>query len=333
MLHVTDLYKSYDRRAVVRGISLNVPTSSRAAVLGASGSGKSTLLRLLAGLEVADRGRITLNDRTLCDTGTHLPPEARAIGLMFQDLALFPHLNVHDNIRFGLRHAPEAAARVTHWLDIMRLGDHARYFPHQISGGQQQRLALARTLAPGPQLVLLDEPFSSLDGALRDDILDLTCHHLEAAQTTALLVTHDPQEAMRFADHLHLMQDGAVVQSGPAHDLYRSPVSLAAARLLGPVNSLHGVVGTGVLHTPVGRFATGLAEGTPAALLVRPEGVVLSPDATGPGRVLEMRAIGPDLLARIAVGDVIWTVRHTGPALPAGTHVAVSVQTATVVAA
>jgi iron(III) transport system ATP-binding protein len=260
----------------VDDVSLTVAANEVVCLLGPSGCGKSTLLRIAAGLEVLQQGVVRMGGRVVADpeAGIWTPPEARQVGLVFQDSALFPHLSVLRNVTFGLDRlaAAERDARANALLAQLHLGDYAEAYPHQLSGGQQQRVALARALAPAPALMLLDEPFSSLDARLRDQIRDDTLHILKSTGTGALMVTHDPEEAMFMADRIALMRDGRIVQAGTPEALYCRPAEPFVVRFFGDVNAVDGQVRAGAVATPAGPVAApGFAEGAAATVMIRPE--------------------------------------------------------------
>ncbi|HSH47531.1 MAG TPA: ABC transporter ATP-binding protein [Halomonas sp.] len=264
-----------DGHVAVEHVDLEVRQGEVVCLLGPSGCGKTTLLRIVAGLERVQQGSVTLNGKVVGQAGMrHLPPEKRNVGLAFQESALFPHLSVLDNVLFGLETLParERQRRALMLLEQLGMKRHARDYPHTLSGGQQQRVALARALAPSPQLMLLDEPFSSLDARLRDQIRDDTLHVLKRVGAGALLVTHDPEEAMFMADRIALMRDGRIVQIGTPQELYCTPNDPFVVRFFGEVNELSGVVWQGRVVTPIGDIpAHGLADGTLVRVLVRPE--------------------------------------------------------------
>ena len=224
----------------VNGVSLTLDPGEITALIGSSGSGKTTLLRLLAGMERPDGGRILSGTTPLSAPGTFVPIERRRIGLVFQDFALFPHLNARENVMFGLRHLPKAdrAAHADSWLDRLGLSHRREAYPHQLSGGEQQRTAIARALAPEPVAILLDEPFSGLDPTMRDQVRDAALDAIRAAQIPALLVTHDASEALVHADQIAIIDAGRILQTGAPEQLYRAPTSLEAARALGPVHQI-----------------------------------------------------------------------------------------------
>lgn len=278
---VRGVTRRYGQKAAVEGADLDLRAGRITCLLGPSGSGKSTLLRLIAGLEPVDEGDIRAGERVLSAPGRTVSPESRDVGLVFQDYALFPHLSVRDNVMFGLGHLPaaERKARAMAALTEVRMADRAKSWPHSLSGGEQQRVALARTLVRRPLTVLLDEPFSGLDAHLKSEVREGLLTTLKAAEAAVLLVTHDAGEALMMADDLVLMDGGRVIQSGDPQACWARPASTAAARLLGEVNRLPAVVTAGVATSPLGALpAPGLPDG-PAALLIRPQD--LTPGAEG----------------------------------------------------
>ncbi|MFN4184100.1 MAG: ABC transporter ATP-binding protein [Hyphomonas sp.] len=278
--------RRYGDSAVVDGVSLSLPPGQITALLGGSGAGKSTLLRLFAGLEGVDEGEIRIGEDILSAPGRTLPAEKRRIGLIFQDFALFPHLTAARNVAFGLKHLPkaEAAARAQAWLARLGLEPRAGAYPHELSGGEQQRVAIARALAPEPSAILMDEPFSGLDPSLRDSVRDVALDAIRAAGIPALLVTHDPAEALEHADRIAIMSQGKLLQEGPAREIYTQPASAAVAGALGPVNRF-----------TAGEVPAGLLSGQDASavILVRPEGVRLDPASPVRAIVLSTRMTGP----------------------------------------
>jgi len=249
-------------RAAVAGASLGLQAGEIGVLIGPSGCGKTSLLRAIAGLERCAEGRVRMAGQCLADaaTGVHVEPEARRIGMVFQDFALFPHLSVARNVGFGLQHLPRAERqqRVQAMLDLVGLAHAAERGPHQLSGGQQQRVALARALAPHPRLLLLDEPFSSLDVDLRERLAQDLRGILKAAGTTALFVTHDQMEAFALGDLIGVMQAGVLEQWGDAYTLYHRPQSRFVARFIGhgvftPARIVGGPAGP-VVHTPLGEL-------------------------------------------------------------------------------
>jgi iron(III) transport system ATP-binding protein len=309
-LSLEGIHHAYEGKAVLNDVSVAVRPGEVACLLGPSGCGKTTLLRIAAGLEVASRGRVLIGGRLVADaaSGLHTPPEARRVGLMFQDYALFPHLTVFDNVAFGVTdRSPATRARLHEGLAAMGLDGYARSYPHVLSGGQQQRCALLRALAPEPDILLLDEPFSNLDVTLRADVRDQALALLKQRRVTTLVVTHDPQEAMAIAERLWILYQGQVVQSGTPEEVYARPRRACIARLFGPVNSVPGVVLGGSVATPLGAFAApNLGEGAKAEVLIRPEALRIG---TGehPGAaadVLAAQLVGGLSRLRLAVAGI-----------------------------
>ena len=276
-LKLSGVFHAFDGHTVVRDMTFVVPAHRFVCLLGPSGCGKTTLLRVIAGLEILQAGRITVGEQAVADAANRLqhPPERRGVGMMFQDYALFPHLTVFENIVFGVaRGHAERRAWARDALGHMGLADYATAYPHVLSGGQQQRVALLRALAPEPAILLLDEPFSGLDVTLRVQVRSETLAFLKRAGQTALMVTHDPEEAMFMADEMLVMDAGKIVQAGVPADIYLKPQSAFVATLFGPMNRFRGTVREGAIETPLGRFrAPGIADGAAAEVLIRPEGL------------------------------------------------------------
>ena len=294
--------KRFGPHPVLEGVTLSALPGSITALLGASGSGKTTLLRLIAGFDRADDGTIEIGGALVEGPGRHVPPERRRVGYVPQEGALFPHLTVAGNVGYGLDRAGRRGSRVTEVLRLTGLQDLTARYPNQLSGGQQQRTALARALAPQPSLVLLDEPFNALDRELRASVcLDVTAA-LRVAGATAILVTHDPQEAFASADQVAVMRAGRIVQCDTPETVYRRPTDLQVARLTGPVLVLRATLEAGVAHTPLGMLQTTGGDGL-ADILVRPEQVVLS--ATGaPATVTSLAFRGDHTLVMTRAGDL-----------------------------
>jgi iron(III) transport system ATP-binding protein len=297
-LSVDRVSRRYGPVLATAAVSFDVAEGEVVALVGHSGSGKSTLLRLIAGLERPDEGTIAIAGRPVAGAGVFVPPEDRGVGMMFQDYALFPHLSVLDNLMFGLTRLPrrEAAERATAALERIGLGARGGDYPHALSGGEQQRVALARALLPSPRLLLMDEPFSNLDKRTRDRIRDETARALRAAGTTSILVTHDPEDAMRTADRIMLMEAGRIARSGSAEELYRQPGSLLVARFFADFNEIEGKVSGGAVATPVGTFpAPKMADGAAAIVGIRPHDIGFCDPADG--------AVTATIAGRAFVGD------------------------------
>ncbi|MCT4556182.1 MAG: ABC transporter ATP-binding protein [Pelagimonas sp.] len=284
-LEIKDLVRRFDGKLVVDHVSLAIQPGQVTCLLGPSGCGKSTTLRMIAGVEMQDSGTIHVDGKLICDTVYRIPPERREIGLMFQDFALFPHLSVAENVGFGLKGSSRSRkARAAELLDRVGLSHHITSFPHQLSGGEQQRVALARALAPRPRIMLMDEPFSGLDNRLRDGIRDETLDLLKEEGTAVLLVTHEPEEAMRMADEIALMRGGRIVQLGAPYNIYNAPADRDAVAFFSDINSLEGVVKGALVDTPFGQFlAPGHPDGTQVEIIFRPQHVGIDFDRQGKG--------------------------------------------------
>ncbi|WP_394694214.1 ABC transporter ATP-binding protein [Hyphobacterium sp.] len=284
ILSVRGAKKSLGGNPVLKGVDLDLYRGQVSAVLGPSGAGKSTLLRGIAGLEKLDDGQILAGEQVWDDGRHSTRAEARRVGVVFQDYALFPHLTVEKNIAFGLkgRMSNEAASeRVSALIKQAELTPFTRSYPHELSGGEQQRVALARALAPRPDIILLDEPFSSLDRRLRADLRAQTMAAIREAGAAALIVTHDADEAFETADTLFLMEDGRIIQSGAPSEVYGRPVSLTSARLLGDINVINSVARSGKMKTIFGEIdAPSGYDGVEMTVLARPEDLHLAEDGT-----------------------------------------------------
>ena len=308
--------------AAVDRVSLQLQPGEMGVLIGPSGCGKTTLLRAIAGLEPVTGGKIQLAQPVISSVQVHVPPEARRMGMVFQDYALFPHLNVQDNIGFGLRHLSKAdqKARIQEVLDLVALPTNATQFPHELSGGQQQRVALARALAPRPQLLLLDEPFSNLDIELRERLALEVRAILKAAQTTALFVTHDQMEAFAIGDVIGVMSEGRLHQWADAYSLYHRPETRFVAEFIG-----HGVFTRAtiavqdhqaVVETPLGAL-TDISEcPLPSAypegqcdVLLRADDIVHDDDAPVKAQIVRKLFRGSEFLysLRLATGEQLMT--------------------------
>ncbi len=305
VLQVNGVGRSYGRVTALDEVSLDIAKGEIVALVGHSGSGKSTLLRLVAGLERPTRGTITIAGRDVSGR-RFVPPEERGIGMMFQDYALFPHLTVMQNVTFGLARLPRAEARERAESALERIGlsHRAGDYPHALSGGEQQRVALVRALVPAPGILLMDEPFSNLDRRNRDRIRDDTAAILREGKTTAILVTHDPEDAMRVADRVMLMAAGRIARGGTTEELYHEPGSLLVARFFADYNEIETPAARGTASTPLGDFpAPGLADGTVAVVCIRPRDLAAGPEATGKptGTVVGRAFIGDELVLLVWV--------------------------------
>jgi iron(III) transport system ATP-binding protein len=306
---VDGLRKSFGEREVLCGVSLEAEPGSLTAILGASGSGKTTLLRLIAGFDRADAGTIELGGRMVEGPRAFVPPERRGIGYVPQDGALFPHLSVGGNVAFGLRGRDER--RVEELLTLVGLAGFEKRVPHQLSGGERQRVALARALAADPALVLLDEPFSSLDVELRTSMRREVVDVLRKAGVTAILVTHDQDEALSIADRVAVLQRGSIVQVDEPSVLYTRPVNGEVARFVGHGNLLLGRLENGVVQSVLGEISVALARPAPepcaVGVLVRPEQIDLADGSAAPRGVVVSREFhGHDVLVAVRLDEPAW---------------------------
>jgi len=306
------LKKSFGDHVVLDNLDLEVPEGSLTAVLGPSGSGKTTLLRLLAGFDRPDEGQISIGGTVVEGEHTHLPPESRRVGYVPQDGALFPHLNAAGNIGFGLPRAERKSGRTEELLELVGLAGEGQRYPHQLSGGMQQRVALARALATRPSLVLLDEPFASLDAALRAEVRADVARVLSDTGTTAVLVTHDQDEALSLADRVAVLRGGRVAQCAGPEEIYLDPLDPAVASFVGDANLLPGTVRGGMAVTalgplPIADASTPVRESEEVLVLVRPEQVELhAVNGAGglTGRVVHCHYYGHDMLVTVEMTEV-----------------------------
>jgi iron(III) transport system ATP-binding protein len=314
-LVLTDLQRRFGDHTVLAGLNLTVPSGSFTALLGPSGAGKTTLLRLLAGFDRPDRGTITLGGRVISGDQIHVAPEGRRIGYVPQEGSLFPHLTVAANVGFGLPRA-QRRARVGELLELVGLADLDRRYPHQLSGGQQQRVALARALAVRPEVVLLDEPFASLDAQLRAGVRDDVRRILAEAGTTTLLVTHNQDEALSTADFVAVLRGGQVVQNATPRELYGGPADDELARFVGDANIVSGTLSGDIVETFLGRLPvhvggvaslrTGEAAQQRVTVMVRPEQIVLARGDDGSsaaGQIIRCDYHGHDTVLSVQLTD------------------------------
>jgi len=327
-VEVRSLTAGYGGDAVLADLDLTVPSGAVAAVLGPSGSGKTTLLRVLAGFLKPTAGTVSFGDRLVAGAGpgfphAFVPPEKRRIGIVPQEGALFPHLDVSANVGFGLPQSPsgraESATRIAEVLEMVGMADYAHARPHELSGGQQQRVALARALAPRPDVILLDEPFTALDAALRVRLRAEVRELLGGLGTTAILITHDQEEALSTADLVAVLRDGRIVQVGTPLGVYDVPADLDVARFVGdavelPADCRDGRVTCALGSIPVHASSSGAPDGE-AVVVLRPEQLVLSCPVTpdngavalpGSGIVRETSYHGHDSLLRVELADGTW---------------------------
>ena len=282
-LEVDSLLCQYDENIILKDLGFHLGKGEIASLLGPSGCGKSTLLRAIAGFETPQKGSIAINGKVLSDKTTNIAPEKRRIGMVFQDYALFPHFTIQQNIAYGLSKKQRVGSddHIDRLLKLVDLSGFNQRYPHELSGGQQQRVALARALAPEPELILLDEPFSNLDADLRTRLGIQVREILKSLEISAILVTHDQQEAFAMADHIGLINQGSITQWGTPYDLYHEPSSRFVAQFIGRGSFLKGISETHERFTteigPIeGNRCYAWPEGTPVDILLRPDDVMYS---------------------------------------------------------
>lgn len=335
MLVITDLSKRFGETPVLDSIDLHVQEGEFLALVGPSGSGKTTLLRIIAGFEEADLGTIRLRDQVVVHNRRAIAPERRRIGMVFQDYALFPHLSVRENVAFGLPRGSGRNSLIEQALESVEMLRWIDAMPHELSGGQQQRIALARALAPEPGIILLDEPFSNLDPALRVQVRSDVRRILREAGVTAMLVTHDQEEALSIADRVAVLRHGQIAQIGTPREVYHTPNSEEVASFVGDAQFFRGTIRQGSLETPFGvaTVKERIADGESVTVMVRPEMVALMPAAATSDHNLRVKEIeffgrdqrvvlahhtGETIVARIAP-DAVYregqevTIRFTQP--------------------
>ncbi len=300
--------KSFGSTEAVTDLDLELKEGEFHTILGPSGCGKTTALRLIAGFERPERGSVWIDDEVVAGDGRMVAPERRRVGMVFQDFALFPHLDVAANVGYGREVRP---GRVAELLSLVGLSGMEARFAHQLSGGQQQRVALARALAPEPRVILLDEPFSNLDAALRGRVREEVKGILEKAGATTLFVTHDQEEALSLSDRVSVMFAGRIVQTDTPSHLYREPGSAEIAAFLGEADFFPAEVSEGMAITRFGSFPTILT--ADAQVMVRPENVVISPQEDGPATVVGTQFFGHDQLVTVAFTDGLNLRVRLGP--------------------
>ena len=325
-----DVHHDYRGKPALDGVSLAVKPGEIVALLGPSGCGKTTLLRIAAGLERPRAGRVAVAGRVLAEAGVFVPPEKRGIGLMFQDYALFPHLDLAANVGFGLgrRPGPLAPAIVADLLSRVGLADRAHAYPHMLSGGEQQRVALARAMAPRPSVLLMDEPFSNLDQRLRRGMRSELLGLLRSTGAAGVLVTHDPDDAMAVADRIALMRAGRLVQVGTPEEIFRAPVDLFAAKFFTDLEEIPAEVRNGRAETPLGSFAAeGVRDGVGLVCIRRDAFVLDAAEAEFAARVVTTRFLGEHRSVGLAIDGLsrpIEAIVDSRSAVAAGDRVGVS---------
>lgn len=311
-LTLHNIYIEYDKTPVVHDVNIQLKDGEIGCLLGPSGCGKTTLLRAIAGFEPVAKGEVRLHNQVISSADTHLAPEQRNIGMVFQDYALFPHLNITDNITFGIRKQSSAAKkqRVKELLELVNLPGYEKRYPHELSGGQQQRIALARALAPRPRLLLLDEPFGSQDIELREMLAREVRDILKREGMTAILVTHDQQEAFVMADNIGVLQEGKLQQWGSGYELYYQPDNQFVAGFIGQSSSIQGkVIDHNTISTQLGnihseQLPSGCKTACSVDILIRPQAIQLAAQhAKHSARVVSRVFRGSQYLYTLALAD------------------------------
>lgn len=301
-LRCRSLNKHFGEQPILRDVSFSVTRGDILVLVGPSGCGKTTTLRLIAGFERLDSGLIEIDGQIAADEERHLPPERRRIGMVFQDYAIFPHLSVLQNIGFALGKSRAAQDRVAELLAFVGLPGQEGKMPHELSGGEQQRVSLARALSTEPAVLLLDEPFSNLDATLRAGMRAEVRSLLKKAGTTAVFVTHDQDEALMLGDQVGVMREGQLEQMGPPETIFHNPQTRFVAEFLGQTEFITGEVTTdGNVQTPLGLLIqrVDLPAGSPVEIALRPDDVTFDIDETGSGRVLSRQFTGMTYTYRI----------------------------------
>ena len=321
-VEITNLSHTIGNKEILRNINFALSKDSISCILGPSGSGKTSLLKLIAGLERVQNGSIKINSKEVSSKSKHLPTEKRNIGFLFQDYALFPHLTVRQNLEYPVNYktSPHTIEDI---IKLIKLPNSLNKYPHELSGGEQQRVALARSIISNPDILLLDEPFSSLDLNLREDVRDDTLHLLQKSNVSVIIVTHDPFEAMFISNQINIMDTtGRIVQSGSPAELYNNPVNSYVAEFFGETNRFEGVVKNGQIITPVGKIsAPKELENRNVKIHIRPRGIRLNKQPTPvngiKGTVMASKLMGSFSFIHLSVLDKDNEIVHIHSHMPA----------------
>ena len=320
ILTLSNVSKSFGTQTVLKGLSLDVADGEFVAVLGSSGSGKTTLLRLIAGFDEPDSGEISISGKLVAAKNVFVAAEARKVGYVPQDAALFPHLSVFENVAFGLKGLSKAARvdRVRELLKLVSMESFENQSATELSGGQKHRVALARALAPEPELILLDEPFAALDAELRTRIREEIKQVLDKVSSTTILVTHDQEEALSIADRVALLRDGNFAQVGNPREIYSAPVDLGVATFLGDSVIVDGVIESGKVRTSLGQLTllNSAKEASRGKVAIRPENFYLQPDLNGDSIVVGRQFFGHDAVVEVKTPKQLIRARSSGPFAP-----------------
>ena len=320
-VEITNLSHTIGNKEILRNINFTLSKDSISCILGPSGSGKTSLLKLIAGLERVQNGSIKINSKEVSSKSQHLPTEKRNIGFLFQDYALFPHLTVRQNLEYPVNYktSPHTIEDI---IKLIKLPNSLNKYPHELSGGEQQRVALARSIISNPDILLLDEPFSSLDLNLREDVRDDTLHLLQKSNVSVIIVTHDPFEAMFISNQINIMDTtGRIVQSGSPAELYNNPANSYVAEFFGETNRFEGVVKNAQIITPVGKIsAPKELENKNVKIHIRPRGIRLNKQPTPvngiKGTVMASKLMGSFSFIHLSVLDKDNEIVHIHSHMP-----------------
>ena len=322
-LKINNLNHKIKNSEILKDVSIETEEDKIACILGPSGSGKTTLLKLIAGLENVQKGKIYIKDKLVSSSNTHIKTEERDIGFLFQDFALFPHLTVKENLKFAINGNADANIEINEIMKLIKLPNSLKKYPHELSGGEQQRVALARSIISKPKLLLLDEPFSNLDLSLREEIRDDTLHLLQKFNISVIIVTHDPFEAMFISNKIYILeQNGSIVQSGSPNDLYNNPISSYVAEFFGETNKFSGIVKNSKVQTAVGEISINSnLESRKVDIHIRPQAIKLSKEKTPvngiKGTVMASKLMGSYSFIHLSVlnndKDIIHVHSHMPP--------------------
>ncbi len=320
-VEIKNINFSIKNRSILQNINFELNNDTIACILGPSGSGKTTLLKLIAGLEKVQSGSISINGKEVSNPQKHTPTEQRKIGFLFQDYALFPHLTVKENLEFPINFK-KSIHNIDDIIDLIKLPNSLNKYPHELSGGEQQRVALARSIISHPDLLLLDEPFSSLDLNLREEVRDDTLHLLQKSNVSTIIVTHDPFEAMFISNQINIMDtSGSIIQSGTPSDLYNNPVNSYVTGFFGETNKFQGKVNNSYVETPVGKIkAPNNLENKNVVVHIRPKGIKLNKQPTPvngtKGTVVASKLMGSFSFVHLSVLDKNNKIIHVHSHMP-----------------
>ena len=309
ILDVKQLSHSFGEIEALTNLNFSIENNSIVSVLGPSGCGKTTLIRLIAGLEHIQKGEIILEKSLVANKDSNIPPEKRPISYVFQDFALFPHMTVLENVSFAAGSKSNKKQLIDQVIHLAKVENFLEKYPHSLSGGEQQRVALARSIAVQPKLLLLDEPFSDLDINLKREIIDDTLHLINSLESSAIVVTHNAEEAMFLSDAILVMEKGKLIQIGTPHDIYFKPSNLYVASLFGETNIFQSKVEGNTCLTPLGRIKTSnLSNNQDVDVVIRPEAIKLNLEKSpllnpNSGVVVDSKFLGNSAIIHMTVND------------------------------